>query len=40
MNVGDVGCGDVKWIELAQDYILLRTLVLEVLKFCVLLPEC
>jgi hypothetical protein len=35
----EVGCEDVRWMELAQDHMHLWALVLAVLNLCVLLPE-
>jgi hypothetical protein len=38
MNVRETGCEDGRWIELAQDRVQWRALVLMVLNFRVLLP--
>jgi hypothetical protein len=39
MGVKEVGCEDGRWIELAQDCVQWRALVLAVLNLQVLLPE-
>jgi hypothetical protein len=39
MDLREIGCGDGRWIELAQDRVQWRALVLAVLNLRVLLPE-
>jgi len=39
MDLMEIGCGDGRWMELAQDRVLWRALVLAVLNRSVLLPE-
>jgi hypothetical protein len=40
MNLVEVGCEDGRWMELAQDCVQWRALLLAVLNLQVLLPEC
>jgi hypothetical protein len=40
MNLRELGCEDGRWMELAQDRVQWQALVLAVLSFLVLLPEC
>jgi hypothetical protein len=39
MELREMGCEDGRWMELAQDRVEWRALVLAMLNFCVLLPE-
>jgi hypothetical protein len=39
MDLGEICCGDERWIELAQDYMKMWALSLAVLNLLVLLPE-
>jgi hypothetical protein len=39
MDLREIGCEDGRWMELAQDRVQWRALVLAVLKLLVLLPE-
>jgi hypothetical protein len=39
MDLKEIGCEDVRWMELAQDLVQWRVLVLAVLNLRVLLPE-
>jgi hypothetical protein len=39
MELRKIGCGDDRWMELAQDRVQWLAFVTEVLKFLVLLPE-
>jgi len=39
MDVREIGCEDGRWMELAQDRVQWRALVLAVLNLLVLLPE-
>jgi hypothetical protein len=40
MDFTDMGCEDGNWMELAQDRVQWRALVLAVLNLWVLLPQC
>jgi hypothetical protein len=40
LELMEIGCEDRRWMELAQDRVQRRTLVLEVLNLEVLLPQC
>ena len=39
MDLREIGCGDGRWMELAQDRVQWQALVLAVLNLLVLLPE-
>ena len=39
MDLREIGCGDGRWMELAEDRVQWQALVLAVLKLLVLLPE-
>jgi hypothetical protein len=39
MDLGEICCGDERWVEMAQDRIQMWALVLAVLKLLVLLPQ-
>lgn len=39
INIGALGCEDVNWIEMAQDWVQWWILVLVVLNFQVMVPE-
>ena len=39
MDLMEIGCEDGRWMELAQDRMQWRALVLSVLNFCVLRPD-
>jgi hypothetical protein len=40
IDLGEIGCGDGRWVELAQDHFQWQTLVLLVLNLWDLLPQC
>jgi hypothetical protein len=40
MDLSEIGCEDGRWMELAEDHVQWRALVLTMLSFRVLLPHC
>jgi hypothetical protein len=40
MDLSEIGCEDVRWMELDQDRVQWQALVLAVLDLLVLLPQC